>query len=161
MTPQRQLCWHDPSKGLFGDCHRTCVAVILDLPVKDVPHFRPRDPTDDNKMGSSEQDEQVQAWLYERGLKLMHIIYEADKVPLQDILANHAAMNPGVPFILGCVTARGFGHSMVVMDGKIVCDPSGEVPPPVEDLTSLDQYWWVSFIVVGSNWGKTNENRLR
>jgi hypothetical protein len=30
---------HDPNRGLVGNCFQCCVAMILDLPLKDVPHF--------------------------------------------------------------------------------------------------------------------------
>jgi hypothetical protein len=39
MTPCRTLSRHDPDNGTFGDCHRCCVAAILDLAPEEVPHF--------------------------------------------------------------------------------------------------------------------------
>lgn len=39
MTPQDQEFLHDPENGVYGDCVRAVIASLLDLSIKDVPHF--------------------------------------------------------------------------------------------------------------------------
>lgn len=39
MTPQDQIIIHDPDNGKPGDCFRACLASILDMNIRAVPHF--------------------------------------------------------------------------------------------------------------------------
>lgn len=39
MKPVDQLVMADKENGIFGDCQRAVLASLLDLPIKDVPHF--------------------------------------------------------------------------------------------------------------------------
>lgn len=39
MIYQKQLYLHEPDKMQFGDCHRTSLACLLNIPVEDSPHF--------------------------------------------------------------------------------------------------------------------------
>lgn len=39
MTPAKQLFTNADEKRPVGDCWRTCIAMLLDLPVEEVPHF--------------------------------------------------------------------------------------------------------------------------
>lgn len=39
MTPQDQIMLHEPDKGRQGDCFRACLASILDMNIRAVPHF--------------------------------------------------------------------------------------------------------------------------
>lgn len=39
MIPIDMTILHNPEKNIYGDCFRCCVASILDLYAKDVPHF--------------------------------------------------------------------------------------------------------------------------
>ncbi len=37
---------YDPFTGIRGDCQRTCIACLLDLPTEEVPHFLENDDDD-------------------------------------------------------------------------------------------------------------------
>ncbi len=132
MTPQKQLIKHDPENGAYGDCQRTCVAVILDLHPSEVPHF-----CDDPTAGRDSPDwwhARQTRWLAERGLAEARFAYYADE-SLETVLRIASKSNPHTPMIL-CGTSRlGVNHSVVVLDGEIVCDPSGNgiVGPPADD----------------------------
>lgn len=39
MIPVDQTTFSDPERGIRGGCLQACVASILELPLKDVPHF--------------------------------------------------------------------------------------------------------------------------
>ena len=39
MIPIDQKYLHDPINNSIGDCHRACIASVLELSIDDVPHF--------------------------------------------------------------------------------------------------------------------------
>lgn len=144
MTPHSQLITHNPDKGDYGDCQRTCVAVILDLHPSEVPHFCD-DPTatrDDESWWAKRQEK----WLAERGMTMATIAYSGD-CSLSDVMLWTSRQNPTTPMILLGQSSLGCNHVVVVLDGEIVCDPSGNgiVGPAAEGV------WEVSFISVHSH----------
>lgn len=142
MTPHRQLIVHDPENGLYGDCQRTCVAVILDLHPSEVPHFCD-DPTatraDDNWW-----EKRQSKWLANRGLTAATFAYPGD-VALEQVMLWTSRQNPTTPMILLGKSSLGCNHVVVVMNGEIVCDPSGNgiVGPAIEGV------WEISVISIG------------
>lgn len=136
MIPHRQLITHDPDNGRYGDCYRTCIASILNIESPAlVPHFYGDDGV---------QIKQSRAWLSRRGLSLAHFYFDGTS-PLDAIMDNSAALSPGSPLILSGLSALGCNHSVVVLDGQIACDPSGNgiVGP------CTDGYWWIAVICAG------------
>lgn len=145
MTPQRQLIEHCPNEGRYGDCQRTCVAAILDLHPSEVPHFC---DNPDALPGTADWWEARQtAWLAERGLACATVAYDGE-TPLSQVMQWTSKQSPTVPMILLGTSRLGSNHVVVVMDGEIVCDPSGNgiVGPAAEGP------WEVSVITVGANW---------
>lgn len=132
MTPQQQLIKHDPENGAYGDCQRTCIAVILDLHPSEVPHFLD-DPTAERDSADWWHARQTR-WLAERGLAEARFGYWPE-MPLEEVLQSASAANPNVPMILCGKSSLGSNHSVVVLNGEIVCDPSGNgiVAPPLDD----------------------------
>jgi hypothetical protein len=63
MRPVDQLVFPDPEKGIRGDCFRSCVASILNLPAREVPHF----VQEDNYWASLEN------WLEPMGLSAIDV----------------------------------------------------------------------------------------
>lgn len=139
IVAQKQANRHRPEEGIYGDCHRTGIAMILGLPRDEVPHFLHDDP------GADIFRERVAAWLAERGKFGLFMIFDGG-TKLDDVLRSVDHLNPGVPFILGGESRTGVNHSVVCQDGRIVADPSltdaGIVAP-----TQPDRHWWVTFIV--------------
>lgn len=143
MTPHTQLIKHDPESGAYGDCQRTCVAAILDLHPSEVPHFCD-DPTatrDDDGWWAKRQER----WLAERGLTCATFAYSGE-VSLEQVMTFTSRQNPTTPMILLGQSRLGCNHVVVVMNGEIVCDPSGSgiVSPASEGV------WEVSVISVGA-----------
>lgn len=147
MTPAKQLIEHCPAEGRYGDCQRTCVAVILDLDPADVPHFCD-DPTakrDTPQWWARRQD----AWLAERGLAWATVAYSGE-ASLEDVLLWTSRQSPNVPMTLLGRSSLGSNHVVVVLNGEIVCDPSGNgIVGPCDAGT-----WEVSMIAVGPKWGE-------
>ena len=142
MTPHNQLIKHDPENGMYGDCQRTCIAVILDLHPSEVPHFCD-DPT------ATRQDEnwwekRQTRWLNDRGLTAATVAYSG-KSSMSDVMLWTSKQNPKTPMILLGTSSLGCNHVVVVLDGEIVCDPSGNgIVGPSSGGT-----WEVSMLAIG------------
>lgn len=136
MTPQKQRFSHRPEQGEYGDCYRTALACLLDVDRDSVPNFG--EHYDDIRAFYAAAD----AWLRERGLRRVEVAFQGD---LATVFASQAAMNPGVYYLLGGQSDRGWNHSVVGCGGEIVCDPhpsdTGLVGP------CDDGYWWVTYLV--------------
>lgn len=151
MTPCRNLSRHDPELGKWGDCHRCCVAAILDLDPAAVPHFAQIE----HETGRS-WIELLREWLAELGFAYFVTVYTGD-VTFETLLEITAGNAPGVPLILGGAAAvsPSVGHSVVIQDGAVVMDPSNSgICGPLPE-TGL---WYVEAITVGPNWA---EDRAR
>lgn len=142
MKPQKQLIDHAPAEGRYGDCYRTAIAVVLDLEAKDVPHFM--DGTT-GKGPAPEANRAVEAWLNERGLHAINILFPAELSPEQiaQTVKNCNGETPGLVFLLSGTSRTGVNHVVVCADGEIACDPSkvdaGIVGP------CDDGYYWITF----------------
>jgi hypothetical protein len=143
MTPHSQLIKHDPENGHHGDCQRTCVAAILDMHPSEVPHFCD-DPTA-TRADETWWAKRQEKWLAARGLASATFAYSGD-VDLKDVMLWTSRQNPSVPMILLGQSSLGCNHVVVVLDGEIVCDPSGSgiVGP------SLEGTWEVSVISIAT-----------
>ena len=142
MTPCRQLVKHDPANRQFGDCTRAVVAIMLDLQPQRVPHF-----AETSTDGFSEE-------LYwarlESFLDTLSLSWVAVPVrgSVPDVLATMQHNNPGVYYIMGCVSPIA-KHFVVCCGDQIVCDPAtGESCEPghlrADEDTGLV---WVHFLV--------------
>ena len=141
MKPQKQLFRHRPADGVYGDCHRTAIAIVLDMDANDVPHFM------DGKAGESGAKEafaEVEKWLNSRGMMTISILFSGE-VPLQEVLQTIQFCNPQSRpvFILGGRSANGVNHSVVCRDGTIACDPGQDDPGIVGPCD--DGFYWVTF----------------
>jgi hypothetical protein len=144
VTPQRQLIEHAPENGLWGDCQRTCVAAILDMDVADVPHFcdAPHYPKGHPEHWQARQDQ----WLAERGLATFIVAYSGDTATFEQVMEWTSKQSPTVPCIVAGTSSRGCNHVVVVVNGEIVCDPSGSgIIGPTKENT-----WEVSCIARAS-----------
>lgn len=142
MKPQKQKFLHDPDNGIFGDCYRTCLAVLLDLERDDVPHFA-------NTMESGEWRDVVQpkfdAWLLGRGFVEVVMAFNCDR---DGVLALMKQVNPKVYYMLSGMSRNGTNHVVVCKGDQIVCDTSinesGIIGP------CSDGYYWIAFLVPAS-----------
>lgn len=139
MTPRKQLFRHDPDSGVYGDCHRTAIACLLDLEPDQVPHFGEH-YTDSDTFQRAEQE-----WLASRGLTTVNAAF----TELREAMNFLRVSNPGIYCLLGGKSANGCGHSVIACDGEIIWDPAlddaGIVAPFDED-----GLYWLTFLVPAS-----------
>lgn len=135
MKKQDNTVRHNPEAGTYGDCHRACFAMMLNMDIEDIPHFY------DMSDGRTAEDAfQMQVdFLAGLGLAQGSIIFDGSNA-LEDCLLSVGAHIKNIPLILGGMSIKGCGHSVVVLNGAIWHDPTGSgiVGP-------LDGYFWFTF----------------
>ncbi len=137
MTPQKQKFRHAPEAGVWGDCHRTAIASLLDLDRDEVPNWAEMHWDDGSAFDSA-----VESWLRTRGLATVNVVYKDD---LDRVLGTQAAVNPTAYYLLAGTSRTGVNHSVVARGGAIVLDPS------LDDAGIIgpcdDGYYWVTYLV--------------
>lgn len=118
MIPVFQRIRHRPDEGIWGNCHRACIASILNLTYEEVPHFAHGGPT------AEEFQSREREFLLFRGFVPIVIAYLAES-GLEAILRAVGFMNPNTYYILGGTTAGGTPHSVIGFNDKVVHDPNG------------------------------------
>lgn len=136
MIERKQLFIHRPEEGVYGDCHRTAIACLLDLEPGQVPHF-----LHDN-CGGVEFERRVDEYLRGHGLTQVTIAYMAS---LEQVLSCLELTARGVYYLFGGMSRTGCGHTVIGCGGELVWDPSltdaGIVGPMPDDM------YWVTFLV--------------
>ena len=119
MTPVDMLVTHDPSKNVWGDCTRACVASIFDLPAEEVPHFAEDGLAAPRTDGCLPWVHRMREWLNVRGFDMVFVdVKEPAHHWPNDCLQFH--------YIVGGKTIRGTDHDTVWYQGKMVHDPHPE-----------------------------------
>lgn len=136
MIFQKQAFRHRPEQGEYGDCHRTAIACILDLPRDAVPNFGEHYDDTDAFHAAERQ------FLASHGLAKVNTLFQAD---LDQVLAHIASVNPDQYYLLGGTSRSGCGHSVVGLGGEIVWDPSLDDSGIVGPMD--DGFYWVSYLV--------------
>jgi hypothetical protein len=138
VTPRKQLLRHRPEEGVYGDCHRTALACLLDLDPLEVPHF-----LHDN-CGATEFNRRVDEWLASRGFCQANVAYQGT-LSVEQVLQIAELASPGVYCLLGGESRTGCNHTVIACDGKIAWDPSfldsGIVGPCSDGL------YWITFLL--------------
>lgn len=137
MTPFKGLLQHDPDNGVWGDCYRTAIGCLLDLPPDEVPHFA------DGGIVPEKTQKAIQAWLAPRHIALMGFPFLGE---LADVLRAMKLVNPGVHYLLAGQSRTGVAHVVVARDDRIVHDPSPSNPGIIgpED----DGFYWVHILAI-------------
>lgn len=141
MKPQLQKYLFNDGSGRFGDCHRTCIAMIFDMERDDVPHFManvpPNEPADGEQSKLATEAERAWAKAMFNMVPVSVPFHGSD--PLESVLMTLGNCFAGTAVILGCQSANG-NHSVVVYDGEIY-NPHGEgtIVGPMRD-----GWWWVT-----------------
>ena len=143
MTPYKQLNLHRPDDGEIGDCYRTSIGCLLDMPPEDVPHFA--EEADLRDKGDVSGDTLAQRWLIQRGLALFSVAYIGD-ASLDEMLEMQEMLNPNVFYIFSGQSVEGRNHSVVALGGKIIHDPSRHPKDPVLSGPCTDGNWWIDVI---------------
>lgn len=147
MRPQLQK-YINGTDGQSGDCHRTCIAMILNMDRDEVPHFMvnvpPRCPPDDPRSKESVQLELE--WLAQHGLTVVNVPFPGD-TDIAHLLESLSVLANDAPVVLGCSAPNG-NHSVVVWRGEIYNPTNGVIVGPQE----LTGFWWLTIYSVGPNW---------
>lgn len=141
MRAQHQKFKHDPENNVFGDCHRTALAMLLDMDRDSIPHFAHQARND------VEFNERVDDWLESLGMTQISI-YMTGNFSLDAVLNHMAVINgPGLVFLLGGKSPRGdYNHTVVAGNGKILLDPHPDNTGLAGPCTPHD-LWWITFVV--------------
>lgn len=133
MKPVKQQFKHDPTNGVFGDCHRAAMATVLALPIEAVPHFGDGDPSVD-EFFRRERD-----FLAQYNLRSVQLPFGAG---LDDVLRGMAGWNGDVVYLLGGQSRTGVNHTVVCRGAEIVHDPSSSDAGIVGPCS--DGHYWVT-----------------
>ncbi|MBW4710720.1 hypothetical protein KX928_23265 [Roseobacter sp. YSTF-M11] len=138
LVRRKQLINHDPENGKFGDCYRTCVAMVMGLDPAEVPHFCDGNP--DDVSGTTG----LRNWLAPQGLGVFQVIYGAD-TPFRDVMFSLCHLSPEIPTIITGMGTRGVNHCVVAIGGEVFCDPCNGKPvkkPFTGPAEQNDEAWW-------------------
>lgn len=135
MTPATQLFPHRPDEGVFGDCYRTAIACLLDLPPEDVPHHH-------RVLEGNEQRALMDEWLEPRGLRLVLFAWPCQ---VTDILEVMGVVNPDAHYLVSGQSPRGTDHTVVAKGGEIIHDPHPEGGGLVGPCS--DGHCWIELLV--------------
>lgn len=113
-----QLYRHEPWNNIYGDCHRTCIANLLDLEPWQVPHFAQVSMQD----ASQSMEGLIEAWLEDKGFSQVLIHYQ--QLHVRSVLSYMAEVNDRIFYILSGQSPRGTNHSVIACGGEIVHDPA-------------------------------------
>jgi len=141
MTPFKQLFEHDPANGVYGDCHRTAIGSVFDIPPEQMPHFYERDRSE------AEASHLVSEWLAARGMT--QILVPVGAAPnaagdVREVLSKIKRWNAGQYYLLSGTSRTGVGHTVVCLDDMIVSDPSRSDAGIVGPL-DIGLYWLTFF----------------
>jgi hypothetical protein len=137
MIERKQLFRHDPEHGVYGDCHRTALACLLDLEPEQVPHFG------ENFESPEVFSHRVAEWLSAQGWCEVSVPYQST---LDELLQCQEALNPDVYYLLGGKSRTGCGHTVIGCGGEIVWDPSLDNSGIVAPFDT-DGLYWVTWLV--------------
>lgn len=145
FVPQKQKNRHRPEEGLIGDCHRTCIAMLLGMDRDTVPNFAEMGFDINKPEGGNykEFSEACEKWLRENGLAEFQVGFNDN---LDRVLNFMKVINPGVRYILGGRSRSNCNHSVVAMNDEIIADPSlsnAGIVGPCEP----DGYYWITVLI--------------
>lgn len=116
---------HDPANGKYGDCYRTCIAMMLDMERDEVPHFF--DKVTAPETADNDCIHRAETWLRGFGLSLFTMVWPGD-YPMEMIMATIRSQNgPEVRYMLTGESGKydDIGHVVVCRGDKVFADPSG------------------------------------
>lgn len=137
MKPQKQINLHKPDEKIYGDCHRTVYAAMLDMNVEDIPHFVHDWP------GAIEGNRRAKEWLNAQGYTEFNIVFGT--ATLDDVFTTMKAMNRDIYYLLAGTSKTNVDHFVICCNDEIVCDPSQNdsgIVGPCED-----GYFWVTIFI--------------
>lgn len=139
MIKRKQLFFHNPEKGEYGDCYRTCIACLLNYEPVQVPNFGVH--YDDAEKFHQAANE----FLASEGLAA---ISNAFLGTLEEILAMQAVNNPKAYYMLTGESKNGTRHCVICLGGEIIWDPAKDdsgIVGPVKFPGG--EAYWIEYLV--------------
>lgn len=100
------------------DCWRTCIASILGLPAKEVPHFYEIAGWDTDLA-----EMMAKQWLHSKGYNLVTVQF-AGGASFEDMLQLFSKVTDGLYYIMsGRSKSKSENHAVVCKDAQVVLDP--------------------------------------
>ncbi len=130
MNKVNMSVMHDPDNGVYGDCQRACIASLLEIDLKDIPHFYVTDNDDDFFYS-------LNSYLAAKGL------FHLETTTIDFSLPQFKGMCNVYHLIYG-KTIRGTQHATVGLNGVIIHDPH---PSKVGLDVDFKDEWTYAFIV--------------
>ena len=141
MIKQHQLYRHEPHNGIYGDCLRTALACLFDLPAHEVPHFYQHQVEREGYVAHV----QVGMWLAERGMAQVISHWDGEFHSLDWVLGMQRVNNPDAYYMLGGTSPRGFNHGVIGRGGRIEWDPHPDGTGLVAPLNT--GFWEITYFV--------------
>ena len=141
MTPFYQTVPHDPPRS-FGDCHRTAIACILDLPPDRIPHIA-------GKESNAQWLVKMNEALTPHGYQIASIAFTGS-IPLHEMMGYMEELNPTVHYILCGRTKDDVPHVVVCRGGNIMHDTCAGKPgvhKPTFDRHIGAEFWVLHLLV--------------
>ena len=141
MTPFYQTVPHNPPHS-FGDCHRTAIACILDIPPDRIPHIA-------GVMNGKAWLRNMNDALHPLGYQIASISFSGC-IQRAELMAMMQSLNPTVYYILIGVNKREVRHAVVCRGGSVAHDTNASsegVVSPVYDDDLKDYFWIIHFLV--------------
>ena len=135
MQRLTQANLHKPAEGIFGDCARTCMAMILGLDRDSIPNFGVH--YDDNAAWGKAVDD------FLRPLGLSEVAIPVQASSWQEAASFIQRLNQGIPFVLGGISLTGVRHAVVISPDGQMYDPSINSSGIVKECE--DGYYWIWF----------------
>lgn len=114
MIRLKQRFRHDPENGVFGDCHRTALACLLNLELDEVPHFYQLKIEAELRAEPFVWRAEVEKFLNTQGLTQADVVFGGT---LEQLFAFMAEWNPQTFYLLGGVSPRRVNHTVICRGG--------------------------------------------
>ena len=128
MRHYKQLHRHDPENGVWGDCHRTALACLLNLQPQQVPHYIGEHELAKTQGCEFDWELAQEKWLNRLGYTSVDIVFgngepDPDLERLQSIFSFMEQRNPDIYYLLGGRSPRHTNHTVVCRGGSFEWDP--------------------------------------
>jgi len=136
---------HDEEAGMIGDCHRACIASLLELDAFDVPHFFDYPVADGSDPGLKMQE----LWLAARGLAFIELPFHPDTKwakSTDEFLKFVSAYSGETHYMVVGLSIGGHNHSVIAKGDKIVHDPTYGEPHGIVGPCDSGFFWagWIT-----------------
>ncbi len=142
MIEQKQLHLHRPEQNQYGDCWRTCIACILNVPPNNIPHYYEQLWKEGENI-SQEVHAATNEFLADAGygVQYIEIPVQCDEEQLRVYISHYFK---DMYVIVGCNSKNG-GHSVIMKGYDYMWDPAIDNSGCVGPME--DGYYWIGFLV--------------